>query len=293
MGTRAGPTLTAVLNEELTTHVLLWAINPQAAQSLVFHPEQQSYNSAGVTAKQWLIAQAALVNQSFAASVSVIINAWATDVISPADLLRIKKSTLDLDLDFLREEWLKAADKQLGTIKPSDYGVDSENDNRYDFTLVLFTAFTDEFPTDVSFAQVMKALAGHVECAYKKLLVVKTVETLAQSKSVPATSLWSEKCVVTKIVDLMWHCHMLHPQHYFDSCSKLLGRVGLIDHDPGYMSPNNVVGSTLDSKLNLLFAFEKPTWRVEDETMWMLTKSHEEWIELAFRDLNSEYDDCG
>ena len=36
----------------------------------------------------------------------------------------------------------------------------------------------------------------------------------------------------TKILDEMWHLHILHPKAYFKDCMSILGYV--LDHDPGF-----------------------------------------------------------
>ena len=62
--------------------------------------------------------------------------------------------------------------------------------------------------------------------------------------------------MATNLIDVFWHCHMLHPQHYLDSCTALLGAVGVIDHDPGYVSPRRLDGSDLTSKIDRLYSRE-------------------------------------
>ena len=61
-------------------------------------------------------------------------------------------------------------------------------------------------------------MCEHVECAYKKFLVVKMVETLAvvsKGKTMEKQpSRWEERCQPTHLLDLFWHAHMLHPKNY-------------------------------------------------------------------------------
>ncbi|KAJ1617686.1 hypothetical protein T492DRAFT_917446 [Pavlovales sp. CCMP2436] len=108
-------------------------------------------------------------------------------------------------------------------------------------------------------AETMTAFTIAVEGAYKKFLVVKAVETKARIRSEASS--------------VFWHAHMLNPQHYSASCTALLGAPGLIDHTPGYKSPEVAPGSDFVAKA------------------YVLTKDKQAWLAMAFD--NKHYDVYG
>lgn len=97
-------------------------------------------------------------------------------------------------------------------------------------------------------------------------------------------------CVVA--CSVLWHVHLQRPQHYLESCTKLLGYVGVIDHDPGYVSPMKVKKSAFADKIELLYRWERKfaylpdapqhceVW--QDMESFVMTSSTDEWLELAF-----------
>ena len=99
---------------------------------------------------------------------------------------------------------------------------------------------------------------------------------------------------------MLWHCHLLRPKHYLESCTKLLGAVGVLDHDPGYVSPKKVKGSTFVDKIELLYARERRFTLARtlgsvygnmdmiqldldmDVQSFIMAKEPEDWLPLAF-----------
>ena len=149
-------------------------------------------------------------------------------------------------------------------------------------------------------------------------MVVKTVETLVRKRvdagGVLASSTfeakWLEKSMASPPIDGVWHLHMLNPQHYMTSCSKLLGYTGVIDHDAGYISPHKVSGSDLTTKLTKLYRRERSyspslsypsggaltvsSTSGHDEQSAVLTHSKEGWVEIAFEDrMYGDAMECG
>ena len=107
---------------------------------------------------------------------------------------------------------------------------------------------------------------------------------------------------------MLWHCHLLRPQHYLESCTKLLSRVGVLDHDPGYISPKKVKGSTFVEKIELLYAREcrftlgsvygnicMGDLDLEDDVQsFIMAKEPEDWLPLAFpEDQYHDEMECG
>ena len=122
--------------------------------------------------------------------------------------------------------------------------------------------------------------------------------------------------MASPLIDVIWHLHMLNPQHYLTSCSALLGYTGVIDHDAGYVSPNKVTGSDLTTKVTKLYNRERsyhpslgyarmdsgrPRQALpvdytthDDEQSAVLTHSKQEWIEMAFEDrMYGDAMECG
>lgn len=93
-------------------------------------------------------------------------------------------------------------------------------------------------------------------------LIHAEVESAQEPSSGPKASdqsVWLEKAQPSKLVDLMWHSHMLQPRRYYEDCNKLLlGRlpVNIIDHEPTFVSPKSVPGSSFADKKKKLFKFE-------------------------------------
>ena len=123
---------------------------------------------------------------------------------------------------------------------------------------------------------------------------------------------WLEKSMASPLIDVIWHLHMLNPQHYLTSCSALLGYTGVIDHDAGYISPNKVEDSDLTEKVTKLYGRERSyntmlsygsgarkVMPVDDtndvdEQSGVLTYSKEGWVEFAFEDrMYGDAMECG
>ena len=107
---------------------------------------------------------------------------------------------------------------------------------------------------------------------------------------------------------VLWHCHLLRPQHYLESCTNLLGTVGVIDHDPGYISPKKIDGSSFVDKIELLYKRERKFFRTcsyacrieleeidSDTQSFIMSKEPEQWLDKAFPEEEMYYDDmeCG
>ena len=122
--------------------------------------------------------------------------------------------------------------------------------------------------------------------------------------------------MASPLIDVIWHLHMLNPQHYLTSCSALLGHTGVIDHDAGYISPNKVTGSDLLTKMSKLYNRERSytpgisytpmhsdrprtVFAVDDTADFdrqsaVLSYSKEEWVETAFEDrMYGDAMECG
>ena len=104
---------------------------------------------------------------------------------------------------------------------------------------------------------------------------------------------------------VLWHEHMCRPQHYLDSCTALLGYVGVIDHDKGYVSPHNIAKSALANKLETVYRWER-YYRFgfmsgmvgmqfdREPSSYVVTKTASDWIEMAFEDrLYGDEMECG
>ena len=242
-------------------------------------------------------------------------------------------TAITLDLGFLREAFVKAATAQLGTFDMDEYvpdddygdpdaiddacdevviGANEEGEPRIGSVLLgLLMAYKKKFDVDYYMARdvALLKLAGYVEQAYKKFLVVKTVEAHAKAAGNLGACAWTEKCMASTVIDVMWHCQLLRPQHYFETCSALLGRPGVIDHDPGYISPKKHAGSDLTEKIDTLFSvemmycswsppgdrgYEIKSYTYFDPVSYVLTKKQEEWLDDAFEDLIHGDDmECG
>jgi hypothetical protein len=84
----------------------------------------------------------------------------------------------------------------------------------------------------------------------------------------------------------LWHVHMVRPALYLAGCSSLLGYTGVIDHDPGYVSPKKVACSDVAAKLSRLYRRERqfsflPPLGVadlgDDTQGFVLMKSTDDW----------------
>jgi hypothetical protein len=84
----------------------------------------------------------------------------------------------------------------------------------------------------------------------------------------------------------LWHVHMMRPALYLAGCSSLLGYTGVIDHDPGYVSPKKVACSDVAAKLSRLYRRERqfsflPPLGVadlgDDTQGFVLMKSTDDW----------------
>jgi len=252
----------------------------------------------------------ALKNKSWAAAICEFSCSGARDAhVSAGELRIIKAQSSKINLSFLHEEFKLAAGADLGDFLLEDYvpGADAEEPGNV-FKGMIWR-FKKDFCTEDDTKEGFHALAEEqfviaVERAYIKLLVIKSVETLAiarHEEQLPSLrqplNAWIEKCMVSKIVDVMWHCHLLHPKHYLETCSSLLGSVAIIDHDPGYISPHKHKGSNLADKIDALYWFEKLNKKLiylGDAVAEVLTVSEAMWLDAAFEDV-CEHDDmeCG
>ena len=202
-------------------------------------------------------------SRAWAVGVSEFVNGGAVGAhVSAGRLRAIKAAARGLDLAWLIPEFLEVAEKHLGVFDAQDYYEYTPPSSEPKIGSVLMGilwAFKQSFCElgDVTKHEVaLSQLARSVEQSYRKFLVVKTVEHHARAAGRELNE-WTEKCMVSKLVDVFWHCHLLHPQHYLDSSSALLGAVGVIDHDPGYISPRKMSGSDLKSKIDCLYSREK------------------------------------
>ena len=127
------------------------------------------------------------------------------------------------------------------------------------------------------------------------------VQTLTRNNKCNADS-----ACVCSFGSVLWHEHMNRPQHYLDSCTALLGYVGVIDHDKGYVSPHIIEKSGLVDKLEKVFKWERyygscglfacgVPIRVDHEpSAFVVTKTASDWIEMAFEDrLYGDEMECG
>jgi len=193
-------------------------------------------------------------------------------------LRQIKQKALCLDLRFLHKSFMSAVEGQLGTFDLEEYihedEVGSEEDAHIGSVLkVIIMEYKKRFPCIGSDAlggdaldaccdsckgqsdcSALTAISHAVESAYRKFLVVKAVETAVSARGLE--NQWMEKCCASPIIDVFWHAHLLHPKHYLETCSAMLGYVGVIDHDPGYINPKRFVNSTLGWKMKQLFSRE-------------------------------------
>lgn len=91
--------------------------------------------------------------------------------------------------------------------------------------------------------------AERVAKEYRRFLVIKSVEKASKSLQ----EIWAKKCHPSKLVDVMWHCHMLRPAKYARDCEQLTLE-GIIDHDPDLALEGT---NTLTAKLDEVYAFER------------------------------------
>lgn len=279
----------------------------------------------------------ATVSTSFAAACSTLANSGAVHVgVTPDQLRAFKRAAHALDLSSLREPFLRTVEAQLGNFeyrKFSDYDLpdeDEEGDPMIGNTWMgMITAWKrlnaekGEVVDDTrSFAEsqadATHALFKSVAESYKKMLVIKAVEMrAAETKSVAQDAeqfRWLERSMCTKVIDCLWHTHLLSPQHYLTSCSSVLGYVGVIDHDRGYVSKHEHKGSSLAHKIANLYEWERlpdnPYFAHltlqaslhkkyglslhDDVQSWLLAKQPEDWLEYAFQEVESGDEmECG
>ena len=154
-------------------------------------------------------------------------------LVSTAELRALKLRARRLPLTHLRSEWLLACreDSALGRLHTR--GAPS--------TLELLIGH---------FGGEAKLFAG-VRREYRRFLVIKALEASASST---APAAWRERARPTKVVDMLWHAHMLRPCEYARCCHQLAGE--LLDHDAGYLHPHPIAGSTLGDKLTQCFGRE-------------------------------------
>ena len=211
----------------------------------------------------------------------------------------ISLSTGNLDLSFLRKDFCENGQLLLGHFDMEGYFDEDEleemgHDKMGRVLNAMAIAFKNEFDLD-GVDEALAMLFDAVATAYKKFLVVKACEAkaLLVSNAYPSTNPWLEKCCVSKVVDVLWHTHLMRPEHYLETCSALLGHVGVIDHDPGYVSPCVVARSTFFDKQQRLYSQQNRCLYGSsgvDYTMIgsmeyiVILRDTEEWLEMAFED---------
>lgn len=293
-----------VLSHELLVHIL---------KNLTKHPAK--HPAAMDPAATLKFPGIACLSSSYRDAIGEITNDTAMDIqIDAATLKSIKATARGLDLKFTEAAFFKTALRDLGEFDLMDYGVDEEEFDDFDeehigavirAIMMAFKARYDAASDDkTAIAAIYKATVS----AYRKFMVVKTVETLIK-KRIDATGVlqsatfetkWLEKSMASPLIDVIWHLHMLNPQHYLTSCSALLGYTGVIDHDAGYISPHKVTGSDLIAKMSKLYNRERSyhpdlsyhsgtalsvsSTSGHDEQSAVLTHSKEGWVEIAFED---------
>jgi len=253
--------------------------------------------------------------------------------VTPDQLRAFKRAAHALDLSSLRAPFLRTVEAQLGNFEFSDYDLPDEDEEGNPMIgntwMGMITAWKrlnaekGEVVDDTrSFAEsqadATHALFKSVAESYKKMLVIKAVEMrAAETKSVaqdPEQFRWLERSMCTKVIDCLWHTHLLSPQHYLTSCSSVLGYLGVIDHDRGYVSKHEHKGSSLAHKIANLYEWERlpdnPYFAHltlqaslhkkyglslhDDVQSWLLAKQPEDWLEYAFQEVESGDEvDCG
>lgn len=144
-----------------------------------------------------------------------------TKILLPKDLLRIKTTAKNLNLEPLYANFYEAVERKWG----------DEDDEESEISISPLGAFVVQFGGDIN------KFCEYVAKQYKMFLVIKAVELLAEqsdddkyfSKLVP----WKVRCQPSKLIDLFWHAHMLSPLKYSEDCQSLVNRV--IDHEAGYV----------------------------------------------------------
>lgn len=265
-----------------------------------------------------VLPELACLSRGWATAVSEFVNDGAAGAgVAPPELRRIKGVARELDLSFLKADFQENAHVLLGHFDMSEYYTEDEIEASGHSQMgrvlqAMGIAFMKQFGAD-TVDEAVSELFDTVARAYKKFLVVKTVEVKSKSKAktkdkaaAPNVDMWGEKCMVSKIIDVLWHTHLMRPQHYLDSCSKLLGTIGVIDHDPGYISPADVPGSDFANKIELLYKRERQfsffnsryssgtVCPFEKEDFLVEERETEEWLDEAFNeDMYHDDMECG
>ena len=148
-------------------------------------------------------------------------------------LAALKRSCFDLDLLFLRTHVVKDM-KFRFLAKKIGYHTSYES-----YLLTIVDVMNQE------------GLIESVEIQYKKFLVLKAIESTSDKPS----SIWSTPCRPSFLVDLFWHSHMLHPEHYSKTCHSLIGNI--INHIPGYVSKKDAKPETEEwYKQSIVFKYD-------------------------------------
>lgn len=231
-------------------------------------------------------------------------------VLSPRDLFKLKYRVRKISLESLSQHFVKIAKEKWNGTVVDDY----ESGKQSAIDIVI-----GHYGGESKFGRL-------VANEYRQFLVVKAVETIALSKhpdtnhleesSASIMEMWKEKCQPSVLVDMFWHAHLQAPQKYALDCHELLqGMISspnaesfvncIINHDAGYISPENHVGSDFESKLDALFLFEKQFPNANNylfgecihggtDLSWMFSKSFNLGgvAEKIWEDMHN-YNDCG
>ena len=178
--------------------------------ALMLTPELMSLVLKGLPTHdsvQCRLREVACLSRGWAIAIAEFVNDVGCGI-SPAILRSIKRASHRLDLEFLREDFKESADHLLAKIDMTEYIDEDDLDELGHAKLgraliCMAIGFMNEFgAADVASAVdlMFDAVAG----AYKKFLVVKAVETKLKDQALPGgagLNIWSEKCMVTKIVE--------------------------------------------------------------------------------------------
>ena len=156
----------------------------------------------------------ALLSRGWADGISEFVNDGASDAgVDPTQLRKIKAAAQKLDLGFLAPDFVETAHRDLGEFDMTEHVDEEELDARgHDHTGSVLNAimlayqkeFVDDDPeAEMNRVDVLIQLFVSVQRAYKKFLVVKTIETLAKNKP-PANyeeTPWAEKCCASPLIE--------------------------------------------------------------------------------------------
>jgi hypothetical protein len=217
------------------------------------------------------------VCKSFQHAVSEVVHDGARAVVAPHMLRDIKQGVRALDLHRLAPVYMQEAKGRIGFFQ---YFCEDEDtvitkDMIHYFCSTMPDSLADKLE-DTDAASPFEnedEFVWHVTEAYKKFLVVKCVETLVVRRvatgeldpTAPDVEMWTTRCQPTRIIDMMWHAHMLSPKLYQLHCLELAGET--IDHDAGYVMDDTDTKSAfgMNAKIDALFKHE-----IENEILAMV-----------------------